>query len=49
MVEPKLMPRYTDAITADVIAAEQGRIATDTRNRLIRLQKWIDGWVKRND
>ena len=41
MIKPVLMPRYEGAETADVIAVEQGRIATDTYNRLIRLQEWI--------
>ncbi len=40
---PVLMPRYEGADTAADIAVEQGRIATDTRDRLIRLQEWIKG------
>lgn len=40
---PVLMPRYEGAVTAGDVAVEQGRIATDTRDRLIRLQEWIKG------
>lgn len=43
MVTPELMPRYEGADTAADVAAEQGRIATDTRDRLIRLQEWVKG------
>ena len=43
MVKPVLMPRYEGAATAGSVAAEQGRIATDTRDRLIRLQEWARG------
>lgn len=34
------MPRYVGALTAADVATEQGRIATDTRDRFIRLQTW---------
>jgi len=37
------MPRYEGAEGAEDVAVEQGRIATDTRDRLIRLQEWIKG------
>ena len=40
MVPPVLMPRYDGADTADIVATEQGRLATDTRDRLVRLQAW---------
>ena len=40
---PVLMPRYEGADTAGDVAVEQGRIATDTRDTLIRLQEWIKG------
>ncbi len=40
LVTPILMPRFVGAKTADIVATKQGEIATDTRNRLIRLQTW---------
>lgn len=43
LVAPVLMPRYEGAEGAEDVAVEQGRIATDTRDRLIRLQEWIKG------
>ena len=46
LVTPVLMPRYEGADTAGDVAVEQGRIATDTRDRLIRLQEWIKGKMK---
>lgn len=41
MVKPMLMPRYEGAETAGDVAEKQGEIATDTYNRLIRLQGWV--------
>lgn len=49
MVTPPLMPRYEGAETADTVATEQGRIATDTRDRLIRLQEWVRGMYERDN
>ena len=46
MVTPVLMPRYDGAATADNVAVEQGRIATDTRDRFIRLQNWARGIIE---
>lgn len=43
MVAPALMPRFVGAETAADVATEQGRIATDTRDRLVRLQAWVEG------
>ena len=43
MVEPKLLPRYEGADTADTITIERGIIITDMRDKLIRLQEWIKG------
>lgn len=43
MVAPELLPPYQGAETADVVAVERGRIITDTRNKLIRLQEWVRG------
>ena len=41
LIAPQLLPRYIDAATAESVAIERGRIITDTRDRLIRLQEWI--------
>jgi hypothetical protein len=43
LITPVLMPRYEGAEGAEDVAVEQGRIATDTRDRLIRLQEWVKG------
>ena len=43
------MPRYVGADTAADVATEQGRIATDTRDRFIRLQAWAKGVLNYDD
>ena len=43
LIAPQLLPRYTSAETAESVAIERGRIITDTRDRLVRLQEWVRG------